>query len=221
MENPADLLQRFEQLNAIGAALSNERNIDRLLENILLAAKTITHADGCTLYLFSEDRRFLRFVIVRTDSLNISFGGASGAPISAKFKDLPLYLENGEPNNSLVAAYAALHVETVNIADAYSAEGFDFSGTKKFDQATGYRSRSFLTVPMKDHENEVIGVLQLLNAINPQSGEPTVFSDADQRLAESLASQAAVVLNNRLLVTQLEALFEAFIKLINTAIDEK
>ena len=221
MENPADLFQRFEQLNAIGAALSNERNIDRLLERILLAAKAITHADGGTLYLFSEDRRFLRFVIVRTDSLNVAFGGTTGAPISAKFKDLPLYLENGEPNNSLVAAYAALHVETVNIADAYSAEGFDFSGTKKFDQATGYRSRSFLTVPMKDHENEVIGVLQLLNAINPQTGEPTVFSDADQRLAESLASQAAVALNNRLLVSQLEALFEAFIKLINTAIDEK
>ena len=221
MENPADLLQRFEQLNAIGAALSNERNIDRLLENILLAAKTITHADGGTLYLFSEDRRFLRFVIVRTDSLNISFGGASGAPISAKFKELPLYLENGEPNNSLVAAYAALHAKTVNIADAYSAEGFDFSGTRKFDQATGYRSRSFLTVPMKNHENEVIGVLQLLNAIAPDSGQPTVFSDADQRLAESLSSQAAVALNNRLLVSQLEALFESFITLINTAIDEK
>ena len=130
MENPADLFQRFEQLNAIGAALSNERNIDRLLERILLAAKAITHADGGTLYLFSEDRRFLRFVIVRTDSLNVAFGGTTGAPISAKFKDLPLYLENGEPNNSLVAAYAALHVETVNIADAYSAEGFDFPAPK-------------------------------------------------------------------------------------------
>ena len=221
MENPADLFQRFEQLNAIGAALSNERNIDRLLERILLAAKAITHADGGTLYLFNEARTFLRFVIVRTDSLSVAFGGTTGAPISAKFKDLPLYQEDGQPNNSLVAAYAALHVETVNIADAYSAEGFDFSGTKKFDQATGYRSRSFLTVPMKDHENEVIGVLQLLNAIDPISGEPTVFSDADQRLAESLASQAAVALNNHLLVNQLEALFESFIKLINMAIDEK
>ena len=221
MKTARDLLQRFEQLNAIGAALSSERNIDRLLENILLAAKAITHADGGTLYLLSDDQQFLRFVIVRTDSLKVAYGGTTGQPIASSFRDLPLYRDNGEPNNSLVAAYAALHVKTVNIADAYSAEGFDFSGTQQFDQATGYRSRSFLTVPMKNHENEVIGVLQLLNAIDPESREPTEFSDADQRLAESLASQAAVALTNRLLLSQLEALFESFIHLINTAIDEK
>ena len=124
-------------------------------------------------------------------------------------------------NNSLVAAFSAIHARTVNIADVYTAEGFDFSGTRKFDQVTGYRSQSFLTVPLKNHENEIIGVLQLLNAIDPVSGAVCVFSDADQRLAESLASQAAVALTNRLLVNQLEELFEAFITLINLAIDEK
>jgi len=216
-----DLFQRFEQLNAIGASLSNERNIDRLLENILLAAKAITHADGGTLYRVSEDQKSLRFEIVRTDSLKIAYGGTSGEPISAKFKDLALYSENGEANNSLVAAFSAINARTVNIADAYTAEGFDFSGTRKFDQVTGYRSQSFLTVPMKNHENEIIGVLQLLNAIDPATGAVRVFSDADQRLAESLASQAAVALTNRLLVNQLEELFEAFITLINLAIDEK
>ncbi|WP_301102651.1 HD family phosphohydrolase [Propionivibrio sp.] len=216
-----DLFERFEQLNEIGASLSSERNIDRLLENILLAVKGITHADGGTLYRVSEDRQSLRFEIVRTDSLKIAYGGTSGEPISAKFKDLPLYRENGEPNNSLIAAYSAIHVRTVNIADAYAAEGFDFSGTKKFDQVTGYRSQSFLTVPLKNHENEIIGVLQLINAIDPASGAVCEFSNADQRLAESLASQAAVALTNRLLVIQLEALFEAFITLINLAIDEK
>lgn len=220
METMQDLFRRLEQLNSIGAALSHERNIARLLENILIAAKAITHADGGTLYRVTDDQKFLHFEIVRTDSLKIAFGGTTGEPISAKFPDLPLYRLDGEPNNSMVAAYAALHAETVNIADAYAAEGFDFSGTRRFDQNTGYRSQSFLTVPMKNHENEVIGVLQLINA-KDEDGVVRPFSDSDRRLAESLASQAAVALTNRLLITQLETLFESFINLINMAIDEK
>ena len=100
-------------------------------------------------------------------------------------------------------------------------EGFDFSGTKSFDQKTGYRSRSFLTIPMKDHENAIIGVLQLLNAKDRATGAVRAFSDADLHLAESLASQAAIALTNRLLINRLEALFESFIGLINTAIDDK
>ena len=221
MDTTDDLFRRLDQLNAIGAALSSERNIDRLLENILLAAKAITHADGGTLYRVSEDLQSLRFEIVRTDSLNIAYGGTTGEPISAKFPDLPLYRDDGEPNNSMIAAYSAIHAESVNIADAYTEAGFDFSGTRKFDQMTGYRSQSFLSVPMKNHENEIIGVLQLINAIDPQTGSVQVFSTADQRLAESLASQAAVALTNRQLISQLEALFESFIHLINLAIDEK
>ena len=221
METVESLFRRFEQLNEIGAALSNDRNIDRLLENILLAAKTITHADGGTLYRMSEDRQTLHFAIVRTDSLGIAYGGTTGQPISSQFKDLPLYRENGEANNSLVAAYCAVHHRTVNIADAYTEAGFDFSGTRKFDEVTGYRSKSFLTVPMKNHENEIIGVLQLINAIDLDRGVVREFSAADQRLAESLASQAAVALTNRFLLGQLEELFESFINLINLAIDEK
>ncbi len=221
METMEDLFRRFERLNAIGAALSHERNLDRLLENILLAAKSITHADGGTLYRVSDDRRSLRFAIVRTDTLAIAYGGTSGAPPAAHFGDLPLYLADGTANNSLVAAYSALHKETVNIADAYAAQGFDFSGTRRFDQTTGYRSQSFLTVPLKNHENEVIGVLQLINALDPDSGAVREFSAADQQLAESLASQAAVALTNRQLIEQMERLFESFIALINIAIDEK
>jgi HD-GYP domain-containing protein (c-di-GMP phosphodiesterase class II) len=219
MDTVDDLFRRLDQLNDIGAALSKERDIERLLENILLAAKAITQADGGTLYRVTEDRRALRFEIMRTVSLGIALGGTTGNPIN--FPDLPLANEQGEPNNSLVAVYAAVHGQTVNIADAYSEAGFDFSGTRKFDQKTGYRSRSFLTVPMRNHENEVIGVLQLINAIDPATGAVTAFSTADQRLAESLASQAAIALTNRLLISQLEELFEAFISLINLAIDEK
>ncbi len=215
------LIARFEQLNAIGASLSDARDIVRLLESIVLAAKAITHADGATLYRVSEDRRSLRFEIVRTDSLGLAYGGTAAAPVPPAFASLPLYAADGTPNATLVAAYSALSGKTVNIDDAYAVAGFDFSGTRHFDRTTGYRSRSFLTVPMKDHDNEVIAVLQLINATDRASGAVRAFPDADQRLAESLASQAAVALTSHLLVHQLEGLFEAFIHLINLAIDEK
>ena len=216
-----DLFRRLEQLNEIGASLSAERDINRLLESILLAAKAITRADGGTLYLLTEEdgTKRLKFEIVRTESLNIAMGGTTGNPIT--FYPIHLYGKDGNPNNQMVAAFAALTGQTVNIADAYTAEGFDFNGTRNFDKKTGYHSKSFLTVPMKDHENEIIGVLQLINSQDPASGEVVAFSDADQRLAESLASQAAIALTNRQLINQLEALFESFIAMINTAIDEK
>jgi len=212
-----NLIQRLEQLNAIGASLSAERDIDRLLESILVAAKTITRADGGTLYRVTEDRA-LRFEIMRTTSLKFYLGGTTGNPIP--FYPIQLY-KDGKPNHSMVAAYVALTGKTVNIPDAYVAEGFDFTGTRAFDAKTGYRSTSFLTVPMRNHENEIIGVLQLLNAQDPDTGKTVAFSASDQRLAESLASQAAIALTNRMLINQLEALFESFIKLINTAIDDK
>ena len=212
-----DLGQRLEQLNAIGASLSAERDIDRLLEAILTAAKTITRADGGTLYRVAEDHT-LRFEIVRTSSLKYYLGGTTGNPVP--FYPIQLH-KDGKPNHSMVAAYAALTGKTVNIADAYAADGFDFSGTRAFDSKTGYRSKSFLTVPMRNHEREIIGVLQLINAQDPRTGEIVAFSASDQRLAESLASQAAIALTNRMLINQLEQLFESFINLINTAIDEK
>ncbi len=219
MDSVENLLKRLEQLNAIGVSLSRERDITRLLETILLAAKTITNADGGTLYRMMDDGKTLRFEILRTDSLNIAMGGTSGVAIN--FPNLPLRDDKGAPNDSLVAAYAAIHSQTVNIADAYTEANFDFSGTRRFDERTGYRSQSFLAVPMKDHEGEVIGVLQLINAHKPGTQEVVPFSLADQSLAESLASQAAIALTNRLLMTQLEELFESFINLINLAIDEK
>ena len=212
-----DLVQRLEQLNSIGASLSAERDINRLLEAILAAAKTITRADGGSLYRLTEERT-LRFEIVRTSSLKYYLGGTTGNPVP--FYPIQLY-KDGKPNHSMVAAYAALTGKTVNIADAYAAEGFDFSGTRAFDSKTGYRSKSFLTVPMRNHENETIGVLQLINAQDPRSGDIVAFSASDQRLAESLASQAAIALTNRMLINQLEQLFESFINLINSAIDEK
>jgi HD-GYP domain-containing protein (c-di-GMP phosphodiesterase class II) len=213
------LLGRLEQLNVIGASLSKERDITRLLEQILLAAKTLTHADGGTVYSMLADGRTLRFEILRTDSLHIAMGGSASEAIH--FPDLPLVTASGAPNDSLVAAYSAIHRVTVNIEDAYAEPNFDFSGTRLFDQKTGYRSKSFLTVPMRDHEGDVIGVLQLINAQQPGTSNVVAFSASDQQLVESLASQAAIALSNRRLLTQLEELFESFVGLINLAIDEK
>ncbi len=219
MSDQHELLQRLDRLNAIGVALSAERDHARLMEMILLGAKAITGADGGTLYTVADDCRSLKFEIMRTDSLDIAIGGTTGKEIS--FPPLPLYLEGGAPNNGMVAAYAVLHDQTINIDDAYTAMGFDFQGTRWFDQNTGYRSRSFLTVPMKNHDHEIIGVLQLLNAIDPVTGEVIPFSAESQRLTESLASQAAVTLTNHNLIEGLKTLFESFIKLIADAIDEK
>ncbi len=221
METVEDLFRRLEQLNEIGAALSQEKDTGHLLEKILIAAKAITRADGGTLYVLesSDEGPRLRFAIMRTDSLGIAMGGTTGSDIP--YYPIHLSGKDGKPNNQMVAAYAALTGKTVNIADAYSEEGFDFSGTRNFDKKTGYRSKAFLTVPMKNHVSEIIGVLQLINSKDPATGEFGPFSHSDQRLAESLASQAAIALTNRQLIDQLEELFESLIALINTAIDKK
>jgi HD-GYP domain-containing protein (c-di-GMP phosphodiesterase class II) len=214
-----ELFRRLEELNEVGISLSKVKDTNRLLEAILVAAKKITNADGGTLYRVDTDKKLVHFEILRTDSLNIAMGGTTG--VEVPFYPVRLFDDDGRPNNSMVVAYSVLRDETVNIADAYAAKGFDFTGTKSFDGKTGYRSESFLTVPMKNHEDEVIGVLQLINAKDRQTGATVPFSEADQRLAESLASQAAVALTNRQLINQLEGLFESFISLINAAIDDK
>ena len=213
------LLQRLQELNEVGVALSRERDIEQLLERILDAAQMLTHADAGTLYRVTDDGQALRFALVRTHSLGLHQGGSSEREVD--FPDLPLRLPDGRPNDSLVAVHAAMHDRTVSIVDAYDSVDFDFAGARAFDQSTGYRSRSFLTVPLRNHDHELLGVLQLINAIAPATGDVQAFSREDCRLVESLASQAAIALNNRLLITQHERLFESFVNLINVAIDEK
>src|SRR5215471_2524188 len=211
-------LQRFEQVIQIGIALSKETDTTRLLEMILETAKRIIGADGGTFYR-ATDKETLAFEILHTDSLGLAMGGTSG--IEIPFEPILLFDNDGNRILSNVVTYAYHFDTSLNIADAYSEAGFDFSGTKKVDEQTGYRSQSFLTVPMKDHDNFIIGVLQLLNATDPTSGAVVAFSQEDQELAESLASQAAIALTNRMLIDRLENLFESFIKLINRAIDDK
>ena len=155
----------FKRLIDIGIALSAEKNTDKLMETILLEAKSIGKADGGTLYIRNGNE--LKFEIVRTDSLGIAQGGTTGEAVT--IPPVKMVTDDGNPNEKNVVSYCAITGQSVNIENAYSSEEFDFSGTKKFDEMTGFRSKSFLNVPLKNNADEVIGVLQLLNSLDPVS----------------------------------------------------
>ena len=211
--------EQTRKLIDIGIALSAEKNISVLLELIVDSAREFTNADGGTLYLVSDDESSLEFEIVQTDSLNIRMGGKTGEEIN--WPPVPLYKEDGSPNTENVSADVAITKKLVNIPDVYDVEGFNFEGTRKFDESTGYRSKSMLVIPMLNHENEIIGVLQLINARDIDSNETIPFPDDDIDLTASVASQAAIALTNVRLIQDLKDLFDSFIKTIATAIDEK
>ncbi|NSW82081.1 MAG: GAF domain-containing protein [Syntrophothermus sp.] len=190
----------------IGIALTAEKDDNRLLEMILTYARRITRADAGTLYLRVGD--YLIFKIMQNDTLGLHQGGR-GETIS--LPSVPM-----SPDN--VSGYVALTGRAVNIADAYSSSKFDFSGPKRYDALTGYRTKSALVVPLSDYEGEVIGVLQLINALNEQ-GEVVPFSPEYERLVTALASQAATALTKIRFIEEIERLFEALVEVMATAID--
>lgn len=208
----------YRRLIDISIALSAERNYSRLQEKILLGAKELTRADGGTLYLVSDDGRELNFTILRNDTLGMELGGTTGAAIP--FAAVQLRAADGAPNYKNVVAAAAVTGETINLADAYNAPGFDFSGPRAFDERTGYRSRSFLTVPLKNHDAEVVGVLQLINARSSE-GHTVAFSPDVVPLIEALASQAAIALDNQMLIDAQRNLFRSILRVFASAIDAK
>jgi len=210
------LIRRIERLNAIGTALSAERNPDRLLEHILLGAKELTNADGGSLYILAGDT--LHFRLVHTTSLDLHMGGTSGTPV--EFPPIDLHEQDGTPRRHMVVTRAALENSIISIPDAYADSEFDLSGTHAFDRTTGYLSRSLLAVPMQDHEGEIIGVLQLINAAD-ERGAAIPFSREDESLVASLASQAAVTLNRQHLIEGLQTLLHSLTRLIADAIDDK
>ncbi|NKD77586.1 GAF domain-containing protein [Haematospirillum sp. H1815] len=215
----ADRDRVLSRLIELGIALSAERDHNRLTERILVEAKNLANADGGTLYLLSEDGRSLHFDIVRNDTLKIAMGGTTGVPIP--FPPLPLYdPATGSGNRANVATYVALTGESIVIGDAYTEKGFDFSGTRRFDAGTGYRSRSFLTLPLRNTAREVIGVLQLINARN-SDGHVVSFGDAIRPMVEALASQAAVAIDNQKLLQGQRDLLDSFITVLARAIDAK
>lgn len=215
--DPVELVKR---LTHIGKALSSERDRDTLLEHILLAAKEIAHADGGTLYLLSPEGDVLDYVIVRTDSLGIAFGGTTGK--KPPFKIVRMYdPETGEPDLRTQVVRAVIHKESINVVDAYTSREFDFTGTKKFDMKYGFRTRSVITIPMINHRGEPIGCVQLINAKDPATGATISFTDTVVEIIASLASQAAVIVDKETLITEQKVLLESFIKMMAQAIDAK
>jgi HD-GYP domain-containing protein (c-di-GMP phosphodiesterase class II) len=217
LKRPLSLIDRLKRLNEIGIALSRENDVSLLLEKILLSAMEVTNADGGTVYDFYDEQ--LHFHLLLNESLDIHHGGSSSTP--CELPAISLYDEHEQENTHHVAAFAANRKETVNIKDSYSDKRFDFSGTRVFDQTMHYRSKSFLTVPMIDHEGKITSVLQLINARDPVSNEILQFNQEFQDLVESLASQAAIVISKKKLINDQKKLFEAFIELIASAIDDK
>lgn len=211
-------VERIKLQGRIGLALTAEHNIDKLLEMIVTESRGLTQADAGTLYTVSDDGACLDFRIVQNDSLGIFQGGASGVAVT--LPPVPL-TQNGAPNHANVSSHVALSGQMVNIPDVYQAEGFDFTGPRKYDAATGYRSQSMLVMPLINYEQEIIGVLQLLNAKDPETGSVIAFHDEYVEMTASLASQAAVALTSARLMRELSELFHCFIRSIATAIDCK
>jgi HD-GYP domain-containing protein (c-di-GMP phosphodiesterase class II) len=212
------LLKKLRRLNQIGIALSGDKKTNEVLDEIILGAQELTGADGGTIYLLKDDKA-LHFSLVHNSSLNIHI--ENNEQLNEKFKPIYLLHSNGDPNLSNVVSAAVNQNQTINIDDAYHQSNYDFSGTKKFDGKLNYRSQSFLTVPMRNHLGKIIGVMQLINATSPKTGKIVPFSETDQELAESLASQGAITLTKQELLDAQKKLFEAFIALIAKAIDEK
>lgn len=178
----------------------------------------MSSSDGGTLYVMSEDGSHLDWKILQNETMGTRMGGTSGIPIH--LPPVPLTIE-GRPNNGNVSAACANTGEPINIPDAYEVEGFDFSGTKQYDKANNYRSKSMLVVPLRNHEDDIIGVLQLINAKDPDTGDVIAYSKDFEDLLIALASQAAVAITNAQLIKDLRELFDAFIQATATAIDEK
>ena len=211
-------IQDIQRLTQIGIALSAEKDLNALLEMIVDEAMRFTHADAGTLYTRDDANKCLQFKILKNLTLETHLGGTSGQPIT--LPPVPLDV-NGRPNHANVSSYAALTGDIVNIGDVYEKTDFDFTGPKKYDAHTGYRSKSMLVIPLRNHENAIIGVLQLLNAKDPRTGEVVAFPEEQVDLVAALASQAAIAMENTQLIQSLKDLFEAFIETIATAIDEK
>lgn len=210
-ERTAELNLAQEKLARLvdnGLLLSREQDRHKLLRQIMFGARDIANCAAGTLFLKTE-RNTLSFAMRTSDDPLPNF-------------EVPLYhAETGEPMTGFVSSYAALKNEIVIIDDVYSETRFDLSGTKRFSEETGFRAVSMLTVPLSPRENEVIGVLQLLNALDPQTGEVVPFPPELIRFIEAMAAQSAVALENQNLLEAQKVLMDSMIKIIAGAIDAK
>jgi HD-GYP domain-containing protein (c-di-GMP phosphodiesterase class II) len=206
-----------ERLLQIGLALSSERDVTKLQQAVVRGARELTRADSGSLYILEDDpggERVLRFAVAQTGPDD------RGAYLGAV---LPL-------SRSSISGYVALSGETVRIADAYAVPpGAEYRVNRSFDEANGYRTMSVLAVPMRDHEDAIVGVIMLINRkpefglrlTSPAHTEEVVgpFSDRDEHVLSSLASQAGVALENKTLLESIENLFEQFVRASVKAIE--
>lgn len=192
----------------IGIALTTEKNKNRLLEMILEKAMDISNCDAGTLYLYVDES--LEFKIMKTLSQGVS-KGENGEVID--LPPVPLKEEN-------VCAYAAIHKELINVEDVYHSERFDFSGPKKYDAMTGYRTQSMIVIPMENSSNELVGVLQLMNA-KDEEGNIVPFNQDDEFVLRSMASQAAVSISNMNYMEEIKIQLHSFVSAFATAVDER
>lgn len=208
--------KEISELTAIGKALGTGKDIRVLLKMILSIARRFSKADGGTLYLVDEKKKKLDFHVFHNDSLNIDEETGN-----SDLQGVSLYHENGTPNLSNVSSYAFHTGKIINIDDVYKTKKFQFDGTRKFDEALNYRSKSMVVIPMRNHEDDIIGILQLINSKDSSSQKIISFSKDAQEKAAALASQASVILTQQRLIIEMKELFEAFIKAIAISIDEK
>ena len=207
-----------KRLNQIGIALSSEKNILKLLEMILAESRDFTNCDAGTFYRVSKNKKSLNFTVMHNDTMGEYSGGTSG--ITPSLPAVPLYDESNNPNLSAVSSYVYHKKESINIPDVYLDNSPLSEGPKKFEKISGYRTNSMLVVPMKNHDNDIIGVLQLINAKdNKNSIIP--FDEEFNDIIESLGSQAAVALDTVELIDNIEKLLNSLIKYTVRAIDER
>jgi HD-GYP domain-containing protein (c-di-GMP phosphodiesterase class II) len=206
----------IDKLTKIGIAISAEKNIDEFFELVLEEAIHYSNADAGSLYTVSDDKKFLDFQFVCTLSKNIRLGRAD----ISRWPSVPLYEKNGNKNLKNFVSYVFHTKESTHIDDVYNQDIFDNSGTKKYDSANNYHSKSMVAIPLKNHENEVLGVIQLINSIDHHF-EIVPFNKEHITMLTSLASQAAIALTNKKLIKGLENLLYQFIKVIASAIDKK
>ncbi|OSM06994.1 HD domain-containing phosphohydrolase [Magnetofaba australis] len=198
--------KRLHKLIELGISIGSERKRNKLLRSILTGGVEMSRSDAGTLYLRQDDDTLTFAIRTKTDELpDIR---------------LPLFDETGAPNSRFVATHVGATGEIVRIDDVYRETRFDMSGAKSVDKDTGYRTVSMLCMPLKTHEGEILGVLQLLNALD-EDGQPRPYRDEDIGFVEAVAAQAAVALANHHLVEGLRKLTDAFIQVIAGAIDAK
>lgn len=206
-DNHSQSIDALGKILDIGIALTAERNPDKLLDLIVDTAMSLTESDGGTLYIVENNS--LKFRIVKTRSKGIDMGGNGNTP---DFPVIPL-------NEEHICGYSAITGKSMNIADVYNCDEFDFSGPKRFDCLNDYHTQSMVTIPLLNKDGKSIGVLQLINA--QTNGKVREFTPEEERIIRALGSQTAIALENMEYVRELNEQMWSFTEALTEAIDKR